>query len=115
MEQVAIEFSVARRARDAGMAQALAHAERVNDGWADIAAAALLIYARTHARFTAYDFRQAYHAAGKPAPPTDKAFGSIFKQAAKDGVIERIGYQPHPERHASPTVAWRSLICVEAA
>lgn len=110
-----VDLSFARAARDAGMSASLSHAERVNDGWAEIAGAALLVFARTHARFTAYDFRQAYHAAGKPAPPTDKAFGSVFQRAAREGVIERVGYQPHPERHASPTVEWASLICVEAA
>ena len=110
-----IDLYAARIARDAGMSAALSHADRVTDGWAEIAAAALLVFARTHARFTAYDFRQAYHAAGKPAPPTDKAFGAVFQRAARDGVIERVGYQPHPERHASPTPVWQSLICVEAA
>lgn len=88
------------------------YAEQVNDGWGDVALAKLTIYARTHAQFTSYDFRQAYTG---PEPPTPKAFGPAFLKAAKQGVIQRVGYQPHPERHCSPTPVWRSLICAEAA
>lgn len=110
--QAIFDFDPARRERDTGMATALAHAEQVNDGWGDVALAKLTIYARTHAQFTSYDFRQAYTG---PEPPTPKAFGPAFLKAAKQGVIQRVGYQPHPERHCSPTPVWRSLICAEAA
>lgn len=110
--QLSIDYESARRERDAGMSRALSHAERVNDGWSDVALAKLTIYARTHAQFTSYDFRQAYTG---PESPTPKAFGPVFLKAAKQGVIQRVGYQPHPERHCSPTPAWRSLICAEAA
>lgn len=115
MSQVAIDFDVARAARDAGMAQSLAHAERVNDGWGDIALAWLTNYARVHREFAGYQFIAFLRDAGRTMPPDDRAFGAVFKRAAKAGVIERCGYVQHPGRHCSPSPLWRSLICLEAA
>ena len=92
------------------MQQALDHAERVQPAWGEIAYTALVDYASARHVFNSYTFRKWFHAMGYAAPPTDKAFGAIFSKAARNGVIERIGYDPHPERHASPTPRWRSLV-----
>jgi hypothetical protein len=110
MIQAAIDFEAARRARDEGMARAQSHAEADAPGWSDTAYGFLLNHARATAQFTSYEFRQAMRIMGKPMPPTDKAFGPVFRRAAREGVIEKAGYTQHPERHCSPTPIWRSLV-----
>lgn len=102
--------AIARAERNEGMAQALQHAERVQPAWGEIAYDALVDYATENSRFTSYDFRMAYHAAKRPPPPTDKAFGAVFQRAVRAGVIVKDGYDQHPERHASPTPVWRSKV-----
>jgi hypothetical protein len=95
-------------ARDAGMAQALSHAEDDCPRWGEVAYAALCLFAgRNHGPFTSFQFRE-WAADCISSPSTPKAFGSIFARAARAGIIRKIGYQPHPERHASPTVLWEA-------
>lgn len=103
MDLVDLAFAEAER----GMNQALAHAEQVETGWGDVAYLFLQKYAREHAEpFTALDVRTAASAWGLSDPPTPKAFGGVFQRASRAGVIRKIGYAPHAERHASPTVLW---------
>lgn len=93
-----------------GMSRALEHAEQEEPGWGDVALLFLKKYAREHAEpFTALDVRTAAAEWGLSEPPTPKAFGSVFQRAAREGVIKKIGYAPHAERHASPTVLWRTV------
>ncbi len=108
--QMPIDFAAAVAARDAGMAQALDHANRVVEGWGDLAYLFLEKYAKEQRRFTSYDVRMAAKSWGLIMPITDKAFGPVFLRAAKQGIIRRAGYEQHPERHASPTVLWESLV-----
>jgi hypothetical protein len=98
---------VARNRANAGMALAADHAEAVSPGWADEAYAALRSFAMQHQRFTSYDFRRACLI---DPPTTAKAFGAVFQRAARAGLIVKIGYDSHPERHLSPTVLWGSNI-----
>ena len=91
------------------MAQALGHAESVEPGWSALAYDLLEWYVMEHrsgVQFTSFNFIPAYEQTGNPMPPTPKAFGSIFTKAAKNGLIRKVGYRPHPLRHASPTVLW---------
>lgn len=112
MQQVSIDYDAPRAARNAGMATAGEHAEKVSPGWLDDAYAALKEYARTHQRFTSYDFRRAGMI---ESPTTDKAFGPVFQRAARAGLILKWGYASHPERHLSPTVVWVSNLYGMAA
>lgn len=107
MQQQAINFDAPRAAAIAGMTLAADHAEAVSPEWKERAYRALRQYAMTRQRFTAYDFR---HAGLIVSPTTDKAFGPIFLKAARAGLIQRVGYDPHPERHGSPTPVWASQI-----
>ena len=108
-------MAAAKVQRDEGMAQALDHAERDTPSWGVLALMFLKSYANTHRQFTSFDLRNAAKAWGLVMPPTDKAFGPVFVRAAKEGVIRKAGYAQHPERHASPTVLWDSLIARDAA
>lgn len=114
--QTNIDFDHAKMQRDAGIARSLAHAESANEGWADIAYALLLIYARTHAHFISEDVSDDSKARTDfPQPPTDRAWGSVYRRAVKDRVIVQDGTGRSRRRHASLCPRWRSLICVEAA
>lgn len=90
------------------MAQALGHAADVNPKWPAFAYGNLSWYVKYKAekQFTSYDFIAWCDASHYEQPPTPKAFGSIFTKAAKNGLIRKVGYRPHPLRHASPTVLW---------
>lgn len=105
--QLAIDFAAVKAARNAGMTLAADHAEAEQPGWAEEAYGALKRFARQRERFTSYDFRRAGLIV---SPTTDKAFGPIFLKAARAGLIQRVGYEPHPERHGSPTPVWASQI-----
>ena len=100
----------ARAQGEDGARRALSHAEADVPTWGWLARLFLEQYARSHKRFTSFDLRAAAREWGLVMPPTDKAFGAVFKRAAKEGVIRGIGYAPHPERHASPTVLWESML-----
>lgn len=104
-----MNLEAAKVERDAGMAQALGHAESVEPGWGDIAYQWLEHYVKGERgiQFTAPFFiAWCEYEDSFPMPPTPKAFGSIFTKAARNGLIRKVGYRPHPLRHASPTVLW---------
>lgn len=103
-----MSLTTARAERDAGIAQALEHADRVEPEWRVGALAFLLQYAATHGDFTAYDVIAAYNFAGNVEPPDTRAWGGVFMGAAKRKQILRVGYVPHAGRHASPTALWRA-------
>jgi hypothetical protein len=103
-------LTAARLERDEGMERALAHAERIVDGWSRVAWRFLVLYAGAHQRFIAQDVVRAFKDEGYTAPPSDKAFGQIFLTASKIGVIAKAGYAPAPHRHASPAVLWESKV-----
>lgn len=108
MIQTSLDFTEAAAARDAGMAQAIDHAERVEPSWGDMAYDWLCHYVKGEAGtlFTAPLFIAWCQLNDFAMPPTPKAFGSIFVKAAKAGLIRKAGYRPHPLRHCSPTVLW---------
>ena len=108
--QLTFEHQAAREAGELGMRRALEHAEAEHVGWGQLALMFLAHYAQQHKRFTSYELRKAARDWGLVMPPTDKAFGPIFQRAAREGVIHGNGYVAHPERHASPTVLWESLV-----
>ena len=95
-----------------GMTRALNHAEADVPSWGEKANAFLRTYAEKKEYFTGYMVVMASELdASFPAPPTSKAWGQIFRMAAKRGVIENSGRtMPHPKRHGCPAAIWRSLV-----
>ena len=109
MDQITMDF--ARAQRDAGMARSLASAERATNGWGDIAYAFLLVYARTHPAFISEDVSDASKTRERfPQPGTDRAWGSVYRRAVREGVIVQDGAGRSRRRHASICPRWRSLI-----
>lgn len=107
-------LSAAILARDSGMAQALGHAEREAPDWGSVALAFVHKYARSHAQFVAEDCIAAAIAWGL-ASPVPKAWGPVFRRAARLGIITRVGYEPSKRRHCSPTPLWHSNVYREKA
>ncbi len=100
----------ARDARDAGMSRAIQHAERIDDEWPDIAMGFLIRYARTHDLFISEEATAEAERLGYGSPADDRAWGGVFKRAARDGIIARAGFGISKRRHLSPTPLWRSMV-----
>lgn len=110
-----MSFDLARAKRDAGMTQALDHAEEVNEGWKHDAYTFLLRFAQRTANFISEDVSGAHEKAGLPQPPTKRAWGALYIKAQREGVIAQDGYGRSRLRHASICPRWRSLWFKEAA
>ena len=109
-EQLSIDFDkAALQARD-GMKQALDHAEEPHRHWGDRAYDFLVRYAGAHGEFISEDVSDAAIAAGEPQPETLRAWGQIYRKAAKNGVILQTGIGRSRRRHASVCPRWTSLI-----
>lgn len=109
-KQLAIDFEAARAARDAGMQQALDHATDVNPEWPERAYAFLVEFAKAHSEFISEDVSDASRAASMPQPPTDRAWGAIYRKAIKLGVIIQNGSGRSRRRHNSICPKWASQI-----
>lgn len=108
--QGAFDFTAARRARDQGMQRAVDAAERHDDAWPDLAYAFLCRYARTHATFEGWHVTDAAKAQGYGSPTSDRAWGSIFTKAQREGVMVQDGAGRNPHRHDSICPRYRSLV-----
>jgi hypothetical protein len=101
----------AHLARDEGMARALAHAERTQPDWGELAYQFLRRFAEATPIFISEDVSD--HSRGDhafPQPPTDRAWGPVYRRALRDGVIEQSGIGRSRRRHASICPQWKSLV-----
>lgn len=112
MEQSVIDFEAARAERDAGMLQAINHAEDVDQEWPDVAYAFLCRYAAAHEHFEGWQVTQEAQRLGYGSPTTDRAWGSLYVKAQKEGVIAESGSGRNPYRHNSICIRYRSLLFV---
>lgn len=104
MTQLSIDFARARR--DDGIDRAGEHAGAV---WKRRATGYLLEYLATPFRctiFLAEDVRE--FAKGLEDPPDPRAWGAVFRDAARKGLIVKMGYMPAKSSNLSPKVAWRA-------
>jgi hypothetical protein len=108
--QMSLDF--ARGQRDAGMTRALDNADKKNEGWSVLAYSFLLSFARTHQHFISEDVSGASKEAMLPQPPTDRAWGSVYRKAMKNGIIIQSGMGRSARRHASVCPRWESRIYV---
>ncbi len=106
-QQLNLKFVRARR--DAGIASALDHAEREVLGWGEEALRFVRHFAETHVDFMAEDVIAAAKTA-VPAAPDGRAWGAVFRAAARAGVIEKLGFRPAKTSNLSPKVAWGSRV-----
>lgn len=104
--QTEIDFT-GKDLMEAGIDQAVSHADAVSPAWSDTAYAFLLEYAATEREFMAEDVRAA--AAGKVAqPPSLRAWGGVMLRAAKAGLITKIGFRSvsNPKAHCATGGVW---------
>jgi hypothetical protein len=102
--------TLARRAAQAGIDQAVEAADREITGWSDVALRYVRLYATQHrgAQFIGHDIVQASVAAGVIQPSNSKAWGAPIQRAARAGYIKRVGYAPDPNRHTNPVPLWEA-------
>jgi hypothetical protein len=99
-------------ARDAGIATAVEHADRIDPTWRFRAYDALERYAKTHPTFTIEQLRASLNGSLED-PPSLRAWGGIAQRAARVGLIEHHGWQPaeNPDCHCGEVRVWRSRLC----
>lgn len=95
---------------DSGMRQAIVHANQASTHWGDVAYDYLVSFARRTALFISEDVSDASKESGIPQPPTDRAWGAVYRRAIKDGVIIQDGTGRSRRRHASICPQWKSLV-----
>jgi len=105
------EMADALEARRAGMQIAADNADSHVIGWTDRAFEFLKGYAKTHQSFISEDVSDASKECGFPQPPTDRAWGSVYRRALKEDIIIQVGSGRSRRRHASICPRWGSLIC----
>lgn len=107
--QLTIEHAIAER--DAAMQRVESKAEKDWPGWRLAALRYVKLYCfERRANFIAEDLVAASKAYGLEQAADDKAWGPVFKAAARAGYIAFVGWANSPNRHLSPTRQWRSLI-----
>lgn len=96
-----------RELMEIGMNKAVSHADEVIPEWSTEAWSFLLKFADTGEPFMAEDVRAASSGI-VPPPPSLRAWGAIFRKAAKAGVITRIGFRnvSNPLAHNTPASVW---------
>jgi hypothetical protein len=110
-EQLTLAHDIARRQAERGMRRAL---DRAADGmptWPELALSFLESYARANECFAGWMVvRSAGGSTDFPAPPNDKAWGMVFRRAARAQIIAAAGITRDPHRHHNPVPLWRSLV-----
>lgn len=93
--------------RDRGIQQATDHAGRQ---WSDQAYDFLLKFLKTNTTFMAEDVRTA-SIGFVPEPPSKRAWGGIIVRAAKQGLIQKVGFRnvKNAKAHCTPAAVWESL------
>lgn len=93
-----------------GMQRAIENALRSDPDWADNAYEFLRIYASRNEFFISEDVSDASRRENINQPPTDRAWGSVYRKACQDGLMEIDGVGRSRRRHGSICPRWRSLI-----
>ena len=100
----------ARTARDRGMARSSDHADRESHNWQTRAVGYVRLYATVYDKFLCEDVRETAEADGFDLPPCKTAWGSVMRQAAREGIIWADGYAPAASSRLGPKTLWRSLV-----
>lgn len=102
-----MDYASAAQARDVAMVQVAQGADRAHPDWCAGAYVYLCTYAETHAEpFLAEDVRLAFIRGGNVPPHDNRAWGPVFSRAAREGVIQRVGYGPARTGHCRPMPQW---------
>jgi hypothetical protein len=92
--------------RDLGIERAGEHADRVDEGWTDRAAACIAVFAvRVNRPFLIEELRSEAEAEIGP-PPDERAWGAATQKAARAKAIKKVGYALANSSNRSPKVQW---------
>lgn len=94
--------------RDLGIERAGDHADRVDEGWTDRAAAEIAAFARLKGEPFVIEEVRPEAEARIGTPPDERAWGAATKKAARAGSIKKVGYAPTNSSNRSPKVQWVS-------
>lgn len=97
-----------------GAQRAADHADRVTEGWSDMAFAHALTFIAAlpdGQTFTTEQVRSYATKEGFPLPPDSRAWGQVALRLLREGRIERAGYGRSQERnkHSCPTILWKAV------
>ena len=103
-EQLTLDLSAARTARDDGIASVEANS---HEEWKAQVDDWIVFWARSGGEFTSDDIR--LYVDGEPHH--DNAWGARFAAAARRGLIHRVGYRQsaRPAGHARAVAVWRGV------
>ena len=107
-----LDIFQATQAKEAGMNQAIEHADQVNANWSEGAYQLLLKFLSIHVgSFQAEEVRSYAALIDFPLPPSNRAWGAIIVRAVKAGIIKRIGYAPvrNIKAHKTPAALWQQI------
>lgn len=101
--------SLAERRRDKGMAKGIAHANADQGNWKLPAIQAIphFLAIQGDRPFLAEQFIEWSKLRLYPQPPDPRAWGGIFIEAAKQGLIEKSGEHSTKTTNACPKPLWR--------
>ena len=104
-------FDAQQRA-DTGMALAEEKANNQKWGWSDDALHGIETYCIAHSddQFLAEQVREWAEGMGiVDKAENERAWGAVFKRAARLGVIKRIGYAPSKSSNLAPKCLWSAV------
>lgn len=97
--------------RDAGMKQAIDHAEQEVPNWSDLALEKVREFIRyyPHLEFMTEDVREWAHYKGLPQAPSKRSWGGVILKASKQGIIVKvgIGQVKNPKAHCANANIWK--------
>lgn len=105
-----LKFLTGEELRDAGIEQAINHANEVTPDWSDMAFEKLKEYIKAFpGEFMAENFRSEMALQDFPLPPSARAWGGVIRRAAIAGLIVRVRHQQvsNKKAHCCFASVWR--------
>jgi len=89
-----------------GIERAIAHAERVENGWKDAALMFIMMYPGN--TFMVEEVRRYAYNNGLPKPPHERAWGKVINEAKKKRFVKHLRYAAvsNPKAHKTPASVW---------
>jgi hypothetical protein len=109
MKQIELDL---KELTDAGIKQAVDHADSVNEGWSEQAYNVLDEYSQMFAAYPDFQIEEVRDYAdrmGLEKPPSNRAWGGVVRRAVKAGLIERVGFKATNNKvaHGSLAAVWK--------
>lgn len=111
--QLELNYTKAAEERDAGIEQAVSHANEVCPSWSDIAFEKLKEFLQIFSDpFQAEEVRSFAAVDDEfPDPPSNRSWGGVMLRAAHKGLIKKIGSQNTKavKSHCTPAGLWQKV------